>query len=134
MSGVPAWVANTVLTAISSSISTDTTSTSFVDVTNSSVSITPTVTSTILLFAFGTGTTRSGDSLVVAPYIDTTKGQESVLKNNDSSVTQDAPMFIMQRKTGVSAGSITCKLQFKSLGGAQVNFYNGNVILVAIPE
>lgn len=114
-----------------SAISTSTTGTSYIDVPNSSVVITPTISSTIIMTVQAVGKALATESLIVKPFIGASAGQEQVLIS--AAGTIDAPLNIAHRATGVS-GAITCKLQFKSLSGAQVNIYNGKVIVMAIPE
>ena len=115
-----------------SSISTSTSSTSYVDITNATVTQTLTATSTVILIANGNITSASGDDELIKCQIDGSDGGPEVLYRIAAGAIMTA--FVIGLRTGVAAGSKTSKLQYKSWGGNTVNFYNGKMIVIAIPE
>lgn len=128
----PAWTAlGTILPiGISSAISTSTTSTSYADVTNGTVTLTLNSTSTVLMFAQGCVTSASGDTEYVKGFIGATETPESIV-----TITAAKPMNwnYIAGLASVAAGSVTCKLKFKSGTGNTVNLYNGKLFALAIP-
>ena len=55
-----------------------------------------------------------------------------------ASVTSDTlgirPFTVLHKKTGVTAGTITCKLQGKAGSGKAYFAYGGTILLIAIEE
>lgn len=114
-------------------ISDDTTNTAYEDILGASVTITLNTTSTIIALAVGTGRKQTTDTLYVTMLIDGGAGPENILKTSDSSEVI-SPMCLLFRRTGIAAGARTIKLQFKSALGNVVNFYNGALLVLAIPS
>lgn len=129
----PEWGGGGIVTGASSVITHgDQTNINYADVPGSSFNITLIQTSTVFLFASLVGKSHSGAYCIVTSYIDGTTGQESVLLPG-SSVDFNAPMNLIQRKTGVAAGSRNLKLLSKTISGTY-SLYNGVVYGIAIPE
>lgn len=118
------------VTKQTSGISTDTSSTTFVDVTNATVTVTLAVTSSILVLATGTVTSTLGARETIKALIDGASQGEAI---EDIGAGTNKQWSYVALKTSVAAGSREVKLQFKT-NGNQVNFYNGLLIAIVIPQ
>jgi hypothetical protein len=142
-SGVPSWSHEPAIKGILHTAATvyftsgggqTTTSTSFVDVTNGTVNIVTTQTCTIRMFSEGHISCNSAGARCTAQgVIGGTADPEADGTKPWTSNNYYVPFANVYRRAGVTAGTITCKLQFKS-GGGTVYFDSGRIIVEAYVE
>jgi hypothetical protein len=129
----PVWrtLADILQIGVSGTISTNTSSTSFTDISGSSFSMTLNRTSHVFALLFGTITCSAAESEYIKIAIGASESSEILeLMNNDYPRNVMALHYV----SSVAAGAVTIKAQYKSLGGVQVNFYNGKLYGFAIPR
>ena len=110
------------------------TSTAFGDITSATVDIVTTVTCTIRMIAqghiaHGTAGNRTTVNGVIGGVSDPQNDGTKPWCTNPYYV----PYSYLYKRTGVAAGTITCKLQFKS-GGGTAYHDSGRILVEAIPE
>ena len=110
----------------------DITSTSFTDITGATVNIVTTRTCTIRMIGTGTFAAGSGgERIIVQGSIGGTGSGDSV----HTSMTVYVPFTVVYYRTGVAAGTITCKLQGRgNAAGNNGFFHQGRIIVDAFVE
>lgn len=109
-----------------------TTSTSFVDVTGGTVNVVTTVTCTIVMLSYGMIASGSaGIATHVRGSIDGVADTPTSSANSLPYTTQGyyVPYSYMFRRIGVPAGTLTCKMQFRSGNAANTAYYDGGAII-----
>lgn len=142
--GVPSWQAISGLGALISGVihakatvdfnagDQDINSTTYTDVTNATVNIVTTRTCTIFMIGTGTFAAGSGgERIIVQGVIGGTGSGDTV----HTSMTVYVPYTVNYYRTGVGAGTITCKLQGKgNAAGNNGFFHQGRITVLAIAE
>lgn len=113
-----------------------TNSTTGADITGLTVNIVTTVTSTILLLIQGgiaiTGGSAIYDAKVLGSIGGVVQSQDNVPQ---SYYAQYEPWFSFYHRTGVAAGTITCKAQMKVSNSARTGYFiGGSILALAIAE
>lgn len=144
-SGVPAWGSLVGAINISSiaplAPSGTYSSTSYTDITGATANIVTTKTCTIIMMASGTIAITSGtpaDSYT-QPVIDGTapaSDNGASFQTLSSTLNPVSNFTVIHRKSGVAAGTITCKLQAKVIptGGALINYPPCVLFIMAVEE
>lgn len=142
-SGVPSWshspqikgVLHAEANVYFSNLGQSSSSSSYVDVTNATVNIVTTQICTICMFAQGQIAQGTGGFTVLV------RGSIGGVgdSQNDETMPQTSnpyyvPFAYLYKRTGVAAGTITCKMQMKTGGAGIGYFYGGRILAEAFVE
>lgn len=109
-------------------------STSYQDITNATLDIVTTVTCTIIMFARGVFAVNvEGNRAFIQAVVDGAATGDGSAPHTSSGVY--VPYSIFHHRTGVTAGTITCKLQGRANAGGNAGiFERGRIMIVAFQE
>lgn len=109
-----------------------TSSTSYSDITNATVNITTTKTCTIVMFAHGSIAIQNINYRAYVQAVISGTGSGDGGAPFQALAGYFGPFSILYYRTGISAGTITCKLQGKSsTGGVEAYFERGRISVLA---
>ena len=137
--GVPSWLAlNQLKGALHASAKVDfypngqtTTSASYVDVTGGTVNIVTTVTCTILMYSYGM---IANGTIGISTHVRGVIGGTADTPTNSLALPYTSqgnyvPYGYLYRRTGVAAGTIACKMQFRTGNAANTAYYDAGAII-----